>query len=405
MFQAINKYYFDSFRGLQKEVWYLALITLINRTGTMVIPFLSIYLSDHLGFDLEKVGWIMMAFGAGSVTGSWIGGRLSDSIGDYRVMYLSLGLSGLMFIVLQFLTSFWGFLIGVFVVMTIADSFRPAIFVALKKYSNKESQTRSVTLIRLAINLGFSMGPALGGIIISTWSYSGLFWIDGITCIIAMIFLLKTISQVKGEQLENEDLDLNKTKKSIFSNDKSYLLFLLMIFLMAFVFMQMFTTVPVFYKEFHGLSEAEIGMLLSINGILIFLLEMPLVRGLESRKFPKIKIIQVSLVMIAVAYPMLNMPNIYFIPILLSLLLITFGEMFAFPFTNSIALSSAPKGMDGKYMAYYSIAFSSANLLSAKTGFTLIDNIGYGNTWYIFGMIGAISVFVSFIYERNILKQ
>ena len=151
--------YMNSFKGLRKEVWWLALITFINRSGTMVIPFLSLYLTADLGFTKEQTGWIMSAFGLGSLIGSWIGGKLTDRLGYYPVMFFTLTLSGLMFIGLQFIKSFEGFVAGIFFLMVIADGFRPAMYVAIGTYSRPENRTRSVTLIRLAINLGFSAGP------------------------------------------------------------------------------------------------------------------------------------------------------------------------------------------------------------------------------------------------------
>ena len=177
--------YLNSFQGLSKEVWWLALITLINRAGTMVVPFLSLYLTQNMGFTLENVGSIMTSFGLGSLLGAWLGGKLTDILGYYRIMLLSLIGSGFLFIAIQFLEGFWPLCIGIFVLMTVADAFRPAAFVALSAYSKPENKTRSVTLIRLAINLGFSAGPALGGLIIATVGYGGLFWIDGTTCILA----------------------------------------------------------------------------------------------------------------------------------------------------------------------------------------------------------------------------
>ena len=95
----MKKLYFNylaTFKGLSKEVWWLALITLINRAGTMVIPFLSLYLTESLEFTLSNVGWIMSAFGLGSVVGSWLGGKLTDKIGYYKVMASSLFLSGIL---------------------------------------------------------------------------------------------------------------------------------------------------------------------------------------------------------------------------------------------------------------------------------------------------------------------
>ena len=194
--------YINAFRGLSKEVWWLALITLINRAGTMVVPFLSLYLKDNMHFTISNVGWIMSAFGLGSVTGSWLGGKLTDKIGYYKVMLYSLMFTGILFIGLQFLNTFASICLGVFVVMSVADSFRPAIFVALNAYSKPENKIRSLTLIRLAINLGFSAGPALGGIIIVSLGYGGLFWVDGITCIIAGIVLLDVLHPKKAKELD-----------------------------------------------------------------------------------------------------------------------------------------------------------------------------------------------------------
>ena len=73
--------YLNTFKGLSKEIWWLALITFINRAGTMVIPFLSLYLKEELYFTVSNVGWVMSAFGLGSVAGSWLGGKLTDRIG------------------------------------------------------------------------------------------------------------------------------------------------------------------------------------------------------------------------------------------------------------------------------------------------------------------------------------
>ena len=189
--------YLNTFKGLSREVWWLALITLINRAGTMFIPFLSLYLTEDLSFSTSTVGSIMTAFGLGSVVGSWLGGKLTDKIGYYKIMVFSLIVSGLLFIYLQYLKTVISLSIGIFVLMLVADMFRPAMFVALSAYSKPENKTRSVTLIRLAINLGFSAGPAVGGLIIAGLGYNGLFWVDGITCILATLLLIQLLNPKK----------------------------------------------------------------------------------------------------------------------------------------------------------------------------------------------------------------
>lgn len=130
MKKIITKYV-NTFSGLSKEVWWLSLITFINRSGTMVIPFLSLYLTEDLNFSLSDVGWIMSSFGIGSLVGTFIGGKLTDIIGYYKVMLFSLILTGMFFVSLQYVNTFEGFCIGIFTVMLVADAFRPAMFVAL----------------------------------------------------------------------------------------------------------------------------------------------------------------------------------------------------------------------------------------------------------------------------------
>ena len=126
----------------------------------MVIPFLSLYLTDDLDFSLQQVGWIMTSYGLGSFLGGWIGGKLCDTIGYYKVILGSLILTGISFIGIQYVTNFWSVCIGFFILISIADAARPAFFVALSAYSTPKNKTRSLTFIRLAINLGLSAGPA-----------------------------------------------------------------------------------------------------------------------------------------------------------------------------------------------------------------------------------------------------
>jgi predicted MFS family arabinose efflux permease len=398
--RAINSYK-NSFRGLSKEVWWLALITFINRAGTMVLPFLSLYLTQDLNLTLSQVGWIMTSFGVGSVIGTWIGGKLTDKIGFYKVMFRSLLTTGFMFIALQYVHTFEGFLIGIFLTMTVADMFRPAMFVSLKAYSKPENQTRSLTLIRLAINLGFSFGPFLGGIIITTLSYSGLFWIDGITCI-AAIFLMKFVLKEKEFKANKSIVELeNGAKLKSVYRDKPYWIFLFIIFLMGFMFLQLFTTMPLYYKEVHALSEVQIGLIMALNGFLIFLLEMPLIHYIESKLFNKMKIITWSLVMIALSFVILN-ATMWVGILIIGMLLITVGEMLAFPFTNNFAMNRAPSGKEGRYLALYSMAFSFALIFSAKTGMQLIDRFGYAANWYFMGGLGLIAVALMFWLQKTL---
>ncbi|WP_034044248.1 MDR family MFS transporter [Wocania ichthyoenteri] len=387
--------YLNTFSGLSREVWWLALITLINRAGTMVIPFLSLYLTTSLNFTLSDVGWIMSAFGLGSVIGSWLGGRLTDKIGYYKVMVFSLLTTGLMFIALQFLTTFVSFCVGILLVMLVADMFRPAMFVALSAYSKPENKTRSVTLIRLAINLGFSAGPAIGGIIITTLSYGGLFWVDGITCILATFVLINVLNPKTTKTLD--DIKVLNPKSAY--HDKAFLIFLAAMVLFGVVFLQYFSTMPIYYKEAHQLTELEIGILLGMNGFLIFAFEMPLIKWLENTTFTKTGLMLFGAILTGLSFIILNFTSWVGV-LIIGMLLMTFGEMIAFPFSNAFAMDRAKKGNQGEYMALYSIAFSIAHIFGHNAGLQMTNKLGFDNTWYIITGLAALCVFLLFFLKQ-----
>ena len=391
----IGHAYINTFKGLSKEVWWLALITLINRAGTMVIPFLSLYLTTSLNFTLDDVGWIMTAFGLGSVCGSWLGGKLTDLFGYYKVMAMSLIGTGFLFIALQLLDTFNSFCIGIFIVMLVADMFRPAMFVALNTYSKPENKTRSLTLIRLAINLGFSAGPALGGLIITTMSYSGLFWVDGITCILASLLLLNVLHPKKARPIDVAKAD---NPKSAYS-DLPYVVFLLAIVLFCIVFLQYFSTMPVFYKESNHLSEFEIGLLLGFNGFLIFALEMPLIKWLESTKYSKTGLVLFGTILTGSSVLILTFTS-WIGVLIVGVVLMTVGEMIAFPFSNAFALQRSKRGKQGEYMALYSISFSIAHTFGHNLGLHVVDGYGFNANWYAMTALATISIILLILLKR-----
>jgi predicted MFS family arabinose efflux permease len=392
--------YFNTFKGLSKEVWWLALVTFINRAGTMVIPFLSLYLRDDLSFNLSDVGWVMTAFGLGSVVGSWIGGKLTDKIGYYKVMVRSLLTTGILFIALQYLNTFASICFGIFLVMFFADMFRPAMYVALSAYSKPENKTRSVTLIRLAINLGFTAGPAIGGIIITTLSYSGLFWVDGITCILATLLLIKVLHPKTTKPLDNV---INENPQSAYK-DKTFWIFLAAMVLFGIIFLQYFSTMPLYYKDIHVLSELEIGLLLGLNGLIIFILEMPLINWLEKTKYSKSALMLIGAILTGASFLVLNLTPWIGI-LVVGMLLMTVGEMIAFPFSNAFAMDRARKGNQGEYMALYTISFSIAHIFGHNAGMQMVDKLGYDTTWYIITILSVICIFLLFVLKVYVQRE
>lgn len=394
--------YINNFRGFTREVWILAIITFINRAGTMVLPFLSKYLKEDLGFTLSQVGWVMVCFGTGSMLGSWIGGKLSDKIGFYKVMVFSLFTTGLLFLSIQFVTSFYGLCCAMFGIMVIADMFRPAMFVSLSAYAKPENRTRALTLVRLAVNLGFAAGPAMGGLIILGIGYKGLFWADGISCITSILIFTLLVKEKKKPKAP-ETFAGEIKDRSVFT-DIPFMLFLFCSFSTALIFFQLFTTLPLYHRDAYHLTEFHTGLLMSFNGLMVFALEMPLVSYLERNNIPKIKIILWGSVCMTLSFAVLVI-DVWLGILLLSVLFLTFGEMFCFPFSNSFAMSRAPRGHEGRYMALYTMTFSGAHIASSKLGMEIIDHKGYNYNWEVMAGIGLFTTFVLVYLYRMVMRE
>ncbi|MDD2820301.1 MAG: MFS transporter [Flavobacterium sp.] len=403
MFKTAFQRYINNFKGFTREVWILALITFINRAGTMVLPFLSKYLKENLDFTYSQVGWIMVSFGIGSMLGSWLGGKLSDKIGFYKIMIFSLFTSGILFFVLQYVTTFWGLCFGMFAIMAIADMFRPAMFVSLNTYAKPENRTRALTLVRLAVNLGLTAGPALGGIIIMSIGYNGLFWVDGATCILSILIFALLVKEKKNP-VNPEKLNLENTPVTSVFKDKIFWIFLFVCFITAILFFQLFTTLPLYHHERFGLTEFQSGLLLSLNGILIFFFEMPIVSIFERKKTHKLQIITWGSLLMAISFFILLI-NTWAGILVISILFITFGEMFIFPFSNSFALSRAPKGHEGRYMALFTMSFSLAHIVSSKTGMDIISHFGYQSNWFLMGIFGITALFCCIWLQKIVYSE
>lgn len=380
--------YINNFRGFTREIWILTIITFINRAGTMVLPFLSKYLREDLHFSYNEVGWIMVCFGCGSMIGSWLGGKLSDKIGFYKIMIFSLFTTGILLLLVEFVTSFIGLCIGMFILMIIADMFRPAMFVSIGAYAKPENRTRALTLVRLAVNLGFSAGPALGGIIIMSMGYRGLFWVDGATCILAILVFGLLIKEKKKSPFLDKEHHTEPLPQSVFK-DKPFWIFQACCLVCGILFFQVFTTIPLYHGEQFHLTELQTGLLLTMNGLLIFFLEMPLVSFVERKKISKIKMVFTGCFLMAISL-FLMLITVWAGILVIMMLFMTFGEMFAFPFSNSVSLSRAPKGHEGRYMAIYTMSFSMAHILSSKVGMQIIQDFGYAANWIFMGLLGII---------------
>lgn len=380
MLQKLYSHWRESYRGIPRVIWYISIVSLVNRCGAFVISFLSIYMTKKLGFPLEQAGYVMTCFGAGALTGAFIGGKLTDRLGYYPVQFGSLLLNGVILLLMMLVHNIWIMGLAVFAMAFSSEVFRPANSVAMARHCEPETRTRSISLYRMAVNLGWTLAPALGGMLVA-FGWEWLFWVDGLTCIAAAITLLLLIPRKSAHQEENEtQVKIGNTLSISPYRDRTFLLFTLLSMLGAVAFMQILWTIPLFWERSYGWPEGQIGKMLALNGLIVFFVEMPLVHRLEGRN-PPLGYIRFGLILYAIAYSCCLFPA-GVIPALLFTLVISFGEMFVMPFSSNFVFGRSEGSKQGQYMALYTMAYSVANIIAPFLGTQVIAAWGYHTLWY-----------------------
>jgi predicted MFS family arabinose efflux permease len=393
--QALVQLYRNAYSGLSKETWFLSLVILINRSGTMVVPFMTMYATQKLHYTILQAGFIMAIFGFGSIAGAYVGGRLTDTIGFYKIQLFALVGGGIMFIVLGYLQRYTLLCIGTFILSAVNESFRPANSTAIAYYSKADNRTRSYSLNRLAINLGWAFGGALGGFL-AGFNYHLLFWVDGLTNISAavlLIFVLPYPEKLKSSLHENK---LKASTGSSAYQDKPYLLFSLLTVFFSFCFFQLFTILPVFMKTQLGISEQLIGVLMAVNGLIIAFIEMVIIYKLEAKQKP-LMFMKYGVWMVGLSYAIFNIFSGHFYLALASTLIITFGEIFSMPFMNSYWIGRSSEHNRGQYAALYTISWGIGQVAAPSVGGYLVEVYSYNLLWWV---VFIITLIAGFGYSR-----
>ncbi len=367
----------------------LALVMLINRAGSMVLPFLGVYMTNHLHFSIENSGIVLSFFGIGSVIGSWLGGMITDKIGEYRVQSLSLLLSVPLFCTIPLFTTEAG-LAGIILAQSIvSETFRPANSVAITKYAKPENITRAFSLNRMAVNLGFSIGPALGGIL-SAISYEFLFFSNALAALLAglmYIWFFKDRARLARLKAKTVKEAIVIKKESSPYRDGKFLIYCAFCMLFSICFFQLFSTLTIFYKDTAHLSQQNIGYILGYSGFLIVLLEMGLVQVAE-KYFTLAFTMLFGTFLCGISYAMLAF-DYSMITLVLSMTLLCVGEIWTLPFMSTITALRSGAGNKGAYMGLNGMSFSIAFIVTPYIGTLIAEKLGFNILWIGTGVLAA----------------
>jgi predicted MFS family arabinose efflux permease len=265
--------------------------------------------------------------------------------------------------------------------------------------------------MRLAINLGFSVGPAMGGFIAIHLGYHALFVLDTLTGFAAAGLLAWKLPKHRhvakihvADDRKIKIVPIAKAKTLSAYKDVTYLFFIVLVAAYAMLFFQAFSSIPQYFSKVCGYTEDTIGLLIALNGLLVVLIELPLMTILEKKSTASFRYIVWGVLFLPLGYLALAFGQGYMIAALAYTLMFTVSEMFTMPFMMNFSLSRPTNDRKGQYAALYSIAYGLALTAAPVVGLWLVDKLGFMYTFYCF-IVACLFIALGFNFFRKRMLQ
>ena len=373
--------YREAYSGLPRAIWVLAAVCFVNRCGTMVLPFLILYLTTQRGLSTFAASVVVTFFGIGAGIGAFLGGSLTDRFGALRVQVASLALAGSGFLLYGQLRTTLALQAAALLLGVINEAFRPANSTAVATAAPPERLAQAFTVRRLGLNLGMTCGPALGGVLAAR-DYSLLFVVDGGTCLLAAALLAVLDRSRPPARVHASELAADRSPW----RDGPFLGLLALATCHAAVLFQFFSTYPLGLRELHGMSEPQIGSVYAINTVLIVIVEMVLVQRLSGAA--PLRVAAWGRLLCCGGFALLPVGRGYAF-VAATVVVWTFGEMLTMPFFESVAAARAGERSRGRYLGAYNFAYSLSFAGAPALGGWGYQRFGPGVLFAGFGLLGV----------------
>ncbi len=362
-------------------MWVVAAGNFVNRFGSFVVPLLALHLT-HLGFNAEQIGVVLGAYGIGRLGSSLLGGVWTDRHGHRFVIAVSMFSSAAGMLVLGWLTNYHAILAMVLFQGFASDLFRPASSALIAELAPPEHRLTAFALNRLAVNAGFALGPAIGGIL----AHLSFHWIFVGNALADLVYGVLAWRGLPARVQHHATGDDDGGKWTAVLADRRLLLFLAAIFPMTFIFMQGSSSFALYTAEL-GFSPRDFGLLLGVNGILIVTCELTLTGF--TRRFAPVNVLMLGYTLLGVGYALTGLAH-HFATLALTVVVWTCGEMIGAPTQSAVLANMAPPHLRGRYMAASSLMWSLASIVGPSLGSFLY---GWSPTflWFFSAAMGLAS--------------
>lgn len=368
-------------RALPRDMWFLFFATLINRAGTMALPFLVLYLTRSIHLSAAQAGLAISVYGVGALVTAPISGWLCDRFNPLRIMEISLLTTGGFLFFFPFLSTYESILAVTFLWAMASEAFRPANLTFVTDAVPPEQRKLAFAFFRLAINLGMSIGPAIGGFL-AVLSYSALFFVNATTTLVAGLLLVLSPIRTHHRHLAaptgDKGTETGSALRGYPASNLRLFWFLAALLPTLAIFFQHEAALPIFMVRDLHLNEAIYGLMFTINTGLIIFLEIPL--NLAMEEWPYKRTLPFGALLFGLGFGLLAFAqDAWFIA--MTVVVWTFGEMILFPSTASFLGEIAPSQLRGRYMGFYQMMVSLAFAVGPWLGTFVLDLFGSTALW------------------------
>lgn len=401
-------------KNLPREMWILCGATLVNRSGTMVLSFLVLYITATRGVSPARAALALTVYGLSALLVMPLAGRLADRVGPLPIMKTSLFLTGVLLLIFPLAKSYVGILMMTFGFSVLNESIRPASLSMISSLVAPAQRKSAFALNRLSANLGMSVGPAIGGIL-AVYSFRWLFLVDGSTSILAGLVLVlapwRNLTQIKSQEPQWEDAEdlgreieadsttplaaLHPTADLRAFRNRRMLYFIAALIPVQLVFFQLTSTLPLFLVHNLRFPESIYGTIFTVNTLLIVALEVPLNSAMAD--WSHRHTLTLGALLYAVGFGSYALVGIApfgkTAGVFAAVVIWTFGEMIMMPGSSAYAAEIAPPERRGEYMGLYTMSFNIGFSVGPLLGASLLGRWGPSVAWgaaFVSGCISAL---------------
>ncbi len=384
----------------RRSFWVLVGATFIDRLGgSLLFPFFALYITKKFNVGMTEVGVLFALFSLSSFVGSFLGGALTDRIGRRTMLIFGLLASSFSTLLMGFVESLQVFYVLALLSGIFTDVAGPAHQAMVADLVPEEKRAEGYGILRVGFNLAVTIGPAIGGFL-ATQSYLLLFISDAIISTITagiVFFFLRETKPKTHPGAKPESIGTTFKGYGRVLRDGTFMLFVFTCILMGLVYMNMNATLGVYLRDVHSVPESGYGALLSINALMVVILQFPITRRISDR--PPLLMMAIGTALYAIGFMMYGFITKYAL-FVLAMVIITVGEMIVAPVSQSLTARFAPEDMRGRYMAVFGISWGIPFMIGPLLAGLILDNFNPNLLWYAAGLVGLVAV-LGFLYLQR----